>query len=244
LRKDAPRTSILLAALGLSIALESFLLVAWGSQRRVFPATSLPFALVVRPAPSDVGFWDSALRYGLVKIGPELRLPVYDILIVLVFVFVALALGVFFRTSRSADAIIATADSRFAARSCGIPVDRVLGHAFLIGGAIASLGGTLFVLRSKSLDPMAGFSPGILAFAACVLGGIGSLRGSIIGAFLASLAISLAPAIPLADWVARVAPAHVLHWLPSLNLSDWSYGVIYALMIVAILVKPEGLFTR
>jgi branched-subunit amino acid ABC-type transport system permease component len=244
LQREAPRTSILLSALGLSIALESFLLVSWGSQRRVFPAGGLPKALVVRPVPLGAGFWEAAHRYGIIEIGPELRLPVCDALIILIFAAVMIALSIFFRTSRAADAIVAAADSRLAARSCGIPVERVLGHAFLIGGAVASLGGTLYVLRAKSLDPMAGFSPGVIAFAACVLGGIGSLRGSIIGAFLSSMVISLAPAIPAEDWALRLIPAGWLHWLPSFNLSDWSYGVVYVFMIVAILFKPEGLFAR
>jgi branched-subunit amino acid ABC-type transport system permease component len=244
LRREAPRTSVLLAALGMSIALESFLLVSWGSVRRVFPEAVLPQALVVRPVPADVTFWQAAVGYGVIELGRGLRLPVHDALIVLIFAIVMAALAIFFHTSRAADAIVATADSRLAARSCGIPVERVLGHAFLIGGAVASLGGTLYVLRAKSLDPAAGFSPGVLAFAACVLGGIGSLRGSVIGAFLASMVISLAPAVPVQDWVARFAPSAWLPWLPSTNLGDWSYGAIYAFMIVAILFKPEGLFAR
>lgn len=91
---------------------------------------------------------------------------------------------------------------------------------------------------------MAGFTPGILAFAACVLGGIGSLRGSIAGAFFVSIVIALAPAISLSEWATTHLASSWLQWLPSLNLSDWSYGVVYALMIVTILFKPEGLFAR
>lgn len=161
-----------------------------------------------------------------------------------VFLAVVIALAVVFLRTQIGDAIAATADSRIGALSCGIPVNRVLGHAFLIGGGIAALGGTLYVLRSKSLEPTAGFTPGLIAFVACVFGGIGSLRASIVGAFIISFVISFAPAIPLDSWVSGNVSAEVYDQLPSLNLADWSYGVVYLLVILVILFRPQGLFSR
>jgi len=244
IHRNVPRTSILVASFGASIALESLLLIFWGGQRRVFPLDVLPSFLVARTPPENSGLWVSVFDYGTLPIGSFLQLPVRDILILIVFVVVGLTLALFFRFSRLADAIIATADDRLAARACGVPVDRVLCYAFFLGGAIASLGGTLYVLRAASLDPMSGFTPGVLAFVACVLGGIGSLKGSIAGAFLVGVIMSLAPAIPVDKWVLSVLPHTWAPWLPSLKLGDWSYGVVYVLMIVAILFKPKGLFTR
>jgi branched-chain amino acid transport system permease protein len=244
LRRGAPRTSVLLSALGVSIALESYLLVAWGSERRVFPVDRLPAGLSAQAVPPGVFGWQAASQYGVLPLTASHSIPILDLLIVVVFLVVAIGLGLFFRLSRTADAMVASADAPLAARACGIPVERILSQAFFLGGAIASLGGTLYVLRSKSLDPTSGFSPGILAFAACVLGGIGSLRGSIAGAFLAGLVTSLAPAVPLERWVNACLPVGWMRFLPSLNLSDWSYGVVYVLMILIILFKPEGLFER
>jgi branched-chain amino acid transport system permease protein len=227
-----------------SIALESYLLVAWGSERRVFPVALLPEGLSAQAVPPGVHGWQAASQFGVLPLTASHSIPILDLLIVLVFLVVATGLGLFFRLSRAADAMVASADAPLAARACGIPVERILGQAFFLGGAIASLGGTLYVLRSKSLDPMSGFSPGILAFAACVLGGIGSLRGSIAGALLTGLVTSLAPAVPLERWVTACLPAGWMRFSPSLNLSDWSYGVVYVLMILIILFKPEGLFER
>lgn len=244
LRRGAPRTSILVVALGFSIALESIMLIAWGSERRVFPLITLPEALVVRPAPAGIEASASATHYGLLPVGANVWIPVHDVLIVAVFSLVVIGLTSFFLFTRTADAIIATADARKAARACGIPVERTLGKAFFLGGMVAAFAGTLYVLRSKSLDPMAGFTPGILAFAACVLGGIGSLPGSIAGAFVVSLVMALAPAVPLENFAASHLPAAWIEWLPSLNLGDWSYGVVYILMIIIILIKPKGLFAR
>lgn len=242
LRKKAARTSILLAALGMSIAIESVLLVAWGSQQRGFLASALPSSLVPQPVPNVTSIWQAASEYGILQLTSEIQLPVHDVIIIAVFLVVALFLWVFFRFSRIADAIIASADSNIAARACGIPVEKIFGYAFLMGGAIASVGGTLYVIRAKTFYPTAGFSPGILAFAACVLGGIGSLRGSIAGAFITSMVISFAPAIPLPAWAASLLPEGLLYWFPSLNLGDWSYGVVYLLMILIILFRPQGLF--
>lgn len=242
LRKNAPRTSVLLAALGISIAIESILLIAWGSQQRVFPTTALPTSFVVQAAPDDASLWETATKFGVILFTREIQLPVHDVLIVLTFVIVALSLYLFFKFSRTADAIIASADSILAAKACGISVEKIFAQAFLLGGAIACAGGTLYVIRAKALYPTAGFSLGILAFAACVLGGIGSLRGSIAGAFLTSLVISFAPAVPVEQWISSTLPATWVKWLPSLNLGDWSYGVVYMLMIVIILFKPKGLF--
>ena len=106
-------------------------------------------------------------EYGIFRLTGNHTLAALDFLIVVIFVLVAVGLALWFQFSRTADAMIAAADVPLAARACGIPVERIAGHAFVIGGAIASIGGTLYILRSKSLDPTAGFSPGILAFAAC-----------------------------------------------------------------------------
>ncbi len=244
LQRHAPRTSVLLAALGFSIALESILLIAWGTTRRVLPANTLPTPLVVTPLEPGITAWNAIMRHGMIPITPALSAPVHDAVILAGFLLVTGTLVAFFRYSRTADAIVATADSQLGARACGISVERVVGHAFLIGGAVASVAGTLYVLRSKSLDPAAGFAPGILAFAACVMGGIGSIRGSIAGAFLISFIMAVAPAIPVESWATAMLPSSWLPFLPSLNLSDWSYGVVYLSMILIILFKPEGLFAR
>jgi branched-chain amino acid transport system permease protein len=244
LRKDAPRNSILPASFDISIALESLLLLLWGSERRVFPPAELPSIFVVRSLQGSEGFFASVFNSGLIPIFSTVAFPVRDIVIVGVFGVAAIALAIFFRKSRIADAIVATGDNQLAARACGIPIALVLGHTFFVGGAIAALGGTFYVLRSASLDPMSGFTPGILAFVACVLGGIGSLRGSIAGAFLIGLVTSLAPGIPSAQWASNSLPASWIQFLPSFRLGDWSYGVAYVLMIVTVLLRPKGLFTR
>jgi branched-chain amino acid transport system permease protein len=235
---------VLLAALGLSIATQSLLLVLWGSQRRVFSPTILPAWLTVGTVPLLGAEGTPSRRSGLLSLGGDRLVPMHDVVIVAVFVVVCLALWAFFRYSRLADQIVASADARQAARACGIPVDRAIGSAFALGGGLAAVAGTLFVVRAKSFDPMTGVTPGILAFGACVLGGIGSMRGSVLGAFLISILASLAPAIPLDRWAAVYLPPGIIHWLPSLSLADWSYGVVYVLMVVTILFRPQGLFSR
>jgi branched-chain amino acid transport system permease protein len=228
----------------MSIALQSWLLIAWGSQPTPFSPARLPKLLISRPLPPGVSVEQAIANYGSFALPGGLQLPVHDLIIIVVFGAVAGALWWFFSSTMIADAIVAAADSPLGARACGIPVHRVVGVAFFLGGGIASLGGSLYVLRMKSLEPHAGFSIGIIAFAACVLGGIGSLRGSVIGALLAGMVMSLAPAVPLGKWLREYLPSSWMPWLPSLNLADWSYGVVYCLMIVVILFRPRGLFAR
>jgi branched-chain amino acid transport system permease protein len=244
LKQEAPPTSVLLASLGVSIALQSYLLMCWGSERRNFPVEMLPRGLAVKAPLAPVPFRASVLEHGLVPIGGGTVLPVYDLAILVVFASVAAGLALFFRYGRIADAIIATADARRAAEACGVPIDRVLGVTFFLGGAIAAMGGTLYVLRTKALEPQAGLVPGLLAFVACVVGGIGSLRGSIMGAFLVSLVVAFAPAMPIDDWFDGLLSDGLRHWLPSLRLGDWSYGVAYVVMIVVIMFRPRGLLSR
>ena len=244
IKKDAPRTSILLIALAFSIAIQSILLIIWGSQRINFSPDLLPKFINVDPTITSDSIFENIFTFGKLYITSEITIPTLDILIIIVFSAVVFFLYLFFKYSRMADAIIATADSRITARACGIPIYKTLGYAFLLGGAIAAIGGTLFLLRSKSIYPTAGFTPGIVAFIACVLGGIGSLRGSILGAFITSLVISLAPGIPLEDWVPKILPDNWINFLPSFSLSDWSFGVVYILMILIILFKPQGIFNK
>lgn len=244
LRRGAPRTTVLLAALGLSICVQSLLLIMWGSQQRVFSPQMLPSLFTVHGVPADGAGWEAVRSHGLVPLGGGRFLPIHDLVIVGAFLVVSLSLAAFFRFNRLGDQIVASADARLAARACGIPVDRAIGSAFAIGGAVAAVAGILFVVRAKSFHPTSGLTPGILAFAACVLGGIGSLRGSILGAFLISLLASLAPAIPLDRWAATHLSPELIQALPSLSLADWSYGVVYVLMVITILIRPQGLFSR
>lgn len=244
IRRDAPRTSVLVAALSMSIAVQSVMHIVWGSQPRVFPWQRVPNCLLARALPSGCGFCDSVTQYGVIPLWSGTALPVLDVLIVTLFIVVAAGLAIFFRFCRLADAIVAAADSPNAAASCGIVADRVTACAFFIGGLVAAAGGTLFILRARSLDPAMGFSIGLLAFVGCVVGGIGSLRGSIIGAFIISLTISFAPGLRIEEWLSQCIPTNVLEHLPSLKLHDWSYGLAYLLLIITILFKRKGLFVR
>jgi branched-subunit amino acid ABC-type transport system permease component len=241
--RAAKSSSIFLASLGSSVVIESLLLLMWGSQPLAFAPGTLPNTLVPHLPPNGTSTWHSIVDYGVLMFHGVV-LTTRDAILIGVFILSVVGLGIFFRRSRTADAIIAVGDDRLAASACGIDPNRVLILTFFIGGAIASLGGTMLVLRSSTLTPTCGFSPGILAFVACVLGGIGDLRGSVIGSFLIGFTISLAPAIQLGTLVNRHMPHAIEKWLPSLNLGDWSYGIAYVVMIAVILVRPKGLFAR
>ena len=167
-----------------------------------------------------------------------------DVLVVGLLLAAALFAVALSRRSRFGRSVVAIADDSLAAQACGVPTERILALTFGAGGALAFFAGLFYVLRATSLDPTSGFLPGVLAFSACVIGGIGSLKGSILGAFLAGFLLAVVPVVPLHVWLNAILPDTWIDFMPSLKLSDWSYGVIYGLLIIVVLVRKEGLFGR
>src|SRR5690606_12875862 len=109
----------------------------------------------------------------------------------LVVVFVAfvlmLALEFFLYRTRSGKAMRAVSHSPDVAVLLGIPVNRVISLTFLIGSALAGAGGILVGLSYPKIEPLMGLMPGLKAFVAAVLGGIGNVRGAVVGSLLMGL---------------------------------------------------------
>ncbi|MFA7360446.1 MAG: branched-chain amino acid ABC transporter permease [Candidatus Kapaibacterium sp.] len=234
LKRNAPRNSILLSALGFSIAIESIMLILFGSTIRTLPTDRIPSYLYFSKINTD----------GYFTVFNSLNIPVYDLIIISIFVIILSFLYLFLKKSNIGRLIIACSENHLAARACGIPVYKTLGIAFVIGGFIASIAGTLLILRTKSIFPTAGFSIGLVAFMACVMGGIGNIKGSVISAFIISFIISFAPAISFEPLLSKVIPLQAISYLPSLRLSDWSYGIVYLIVIIVIIFKPKGILSK
>jgi branched-chain amino acid transport system permease protein len=127
----------------------------------------------------------------LVHIGP-VETPLMAVVVFMVALVLMVALDVFvFRTAFGA-AIRATAQDREAAGFMGIDVDRMIITTFILGSALAGIGGVLFGLRYGTVDYFMGNLVGLKAFAAAVLGGIGNLRGAMVGGLALGVMESLA----------------------------------------------------
>lgn len=138
----------------------------------------------------------------------------------------AVALGamgllvVFMRSSRSGLQMRASAQDLLTARLLGVRTDRVIPLAFLVSGLLAGVGGALWIARTTSVNPGTGFTPILVAFVAIVLGGLGSIQGAVIGAFVfGALEVLLqgylpSAVVPFQFAIALVAVAIVLYARP------------------------------
>jgi len=138
---------------------------------------------------------------------------------------IAALLFIVYRT-RLGTAMRATAENVMAARLMGIAVDRTIVAAFAIGSALAAVAGLLWGGKFGQIDPLLGFVPGLKAFVACVIGGVGSIGGALLGGYLLGLAEVL---------FVGLMPQEV---------SGYRDSFVFLLLIVILLVRPSGLFMR
>ena len=124
-------------------------------------------------------------------------------------------------------AMRAVSEDRDAAQLMGINVNRTISTTFAIGSALAAIAGVLLCSTVPTLMPTTGSMPGIKAFTAAVFGGIGSIPGAVIGAFLIGICETIIKALP-SEW----------------NVSVFSDAFTFALLIVILLVKPTGLLGK
>jgi branched-chain amino acid transport system permease protein len=146
-------------------------------------------------------------------------------LIVTVSVALMLALQFFVNKTRLGTAIRATAQDASTASLMGIPVNGIIAITFFIGGALGGVAGALNGMYYGSIKYNMGFVPGIKAFTAAVLGGIGNIQGAMWGGIILGVLESLAAG-----------------FIP--NGSDWKDVIAFSVLLLILLFRPEGLFGR
>jgi branched-chain amino acid transport system permease protein len=148
-----------------------------------------------------------------------------QILILTVSVSLMVALHLFVNKTKLGTAIRATAQDASTASLMGIPVNGIIALTFLLGGALGGVAGALNGLYYGSIKYNMGFVPGMKAFTAAVLGGIGNIPGAMWGGLILGVVESLAAGL-----------------IP--NGSEWKDVIAFTLLIVILLFRPEGLFGR
>jgi branched-chain amino acid transport system permease protein len=162
-RRGAPRLSYLISAIGMSFFLSNLVLVWRGRDPETYPQTLAP-----RPV----------FKLGAVDVINS------DVVVFVVALAMMIALEMFVRRTRTGRSIRAVAQDAEAAALMGVSIDRVITITFLIGGLLAGAAGILFGYSFGRTRFDIGFLPGIKAFTAAVLGGIGSIRGALVGGLL------------------------------------------------------------
>jgi branched-chain amino acid transport system permease protein len=221
--EGSPRLSYLVAAIGLSLSLQASMQLLFGTERRSFPP-EVSAHLSALPVPGFLIGYFSGL----------------DLLIISFTVAITILVTWLAKTSKYGIAIRATADDPILATRLGIDVRAAKVQVFALGSALAGVAAFFFVARERVLEPTLGYTQGILAFTAAVIGGIGRLNGALLGGLFLGLVLSMLPLIEV-EPLTRHLPQNWLPFLPSLNLSDWGVGIAYLLLAVVLAVRPRGI---
>ena len=200
--RGQPRLNLLITAVGVSLLLENGAQVLFGATPRRFPNL-----LAESPAFTLFGAQVSSL----------------DLAVVLTALALLLALELLVHKSHMGLAMRAVSHSHETATLQGIPVDKVIAFTFAVGSALAAAAAVLYGVKYPRVDPWMGVMPGLKAFVAAVLGGIGNLRGAVVGALILGLAETLVSAY---------------------GASTWRDALAFGILIGILLFKPAGLFGK
>ncbi|MEZ4608495.1 MAG: branched-chain amino acid ABC transporter permease [Deinococcales bacterium] len=212
--RTAPRNSLLITAIAVSFFLQNVGLLAFTNKQTPYrPDTMLTNSLSFNVA------------------GNEVRSTFLIIAIPLVALLLVVALTLFVTRTRLGKAMRASAQDAEVAQMMGISVDKVIATTFLLGSMLAAAGGAMYGLNFGSLNQPAimGVLPGIKAFAAAVIGGIGSLPGAVIGAMVIGFSeVFLTAIFPKIPGVFE-------------GISEFKDTFAFALMIIILLFRPSGI---
>jgi branched-chain amino acid transport system permease protein len=196
--RDAPPITPLLSTLGFSIILQNVVTNVWGSDPLQLPEE----------------LFDDRLTLGSVSIG------VMQIVIIVVAVVLVGAVAWLLQSTSVGRALRAAAENRDVARLLGVPVGRIILHAFALSGALAGAAGVLISLHYAAITPYVGVDTGLKAIAVMVIGG----TTNVWGALLAGPLIGIAEVLTVAYGGSQVRDL-----------------VVYGLMILVLLLRPQGL---
>ena len=199
--RNSPRISNLITAIGVSLLLENLFM-------KLFTPNTRPFPKVFNQPP--IVFGELYLNFGTV---------------ITIIVTIALSFGLqyFMKKTKYGKAMLATSEDYGAAKLVGINVDHTIQLTFAIGSGLAAVAAVLYVASYPQVQPLMGSMPGIKAFIAAVLGGIGILPGAVLGGFILGIVESL-------------TRAYI-----SSQLAD---AFVFAILIIVLLVKPTGILGK
>ena len=198
--RQAPRMSSMISAIGVSYLLQNLVSYITGGLSKQFP---------------DIPVISDSVRI----FGVKDKVAVFISPIVAVVLMVLLVLVI--NHTKFGMAMRAVSRDFETSRLMGIKIDHVISMTFAIGAFLAAGGAVLYVAKNTGINHLAGSTPGIKAFIAAVVGGIGSIPGAVVGALIIGVVESLAKAV---------------------GLADFSDVISFALLIIILVVKPTGIF--
>ncbi|RAP77310.1 branched-chain amino acid ABC transporter permease [Paenibacillus montanisoli] len=199
--RNASRIAALITAIGVSLLIEYGTIYFRGAQLEVFPS-ALPT--------KSFNLWGATIS-------------VQSILILSISVVLMIILQIVVRRTKVGKAMRAVSHDVEAARLMGINVDRTISATFAIGSALAGAAGVIFGIYYTKIEPLMGVIPGLKAFVAAVLGGIGIIPGAAIGGLVLGLVETLVSA---------------------LGYSNWRDAAAFIILILILIFKPSGILGK
>lgn len=200
--RGASPLAVLITAIGVSYLLQSVAQIIFGT------------------APNYVDL----NKFGMLQIG-DLKIEWATIITLLVAAAIMVALTFFIDRTKTGKAMLAVSEDRGAAQLIGISVNKIIAITFAIGSALAGVASVFMIMKNPfAVNPTMGSMPGIKAFVAAVIGGIGSIPGAMIGGILLGIIETVCNAIPA--------------------LSSYTIAIEFGLLIIILLVKPTGILGK
>lgn len=200
--RRSSRLSALITAIGVSLLLENGGILLFGASPKFFPQI-----IVAKNIPLGLG----------VTISNQ------QVIILVVSLVLMFALRFIVLKTRVGKAMQAVSHNPTAAALMGISVDRIITFTFMIGSMLAAAAGVLVALQNPKIEPLMGIMPGLKAFVAAVLGGIGNIPGAVLGGLVMGIAEVLV--------VGYVSPTY-------------RDAIAFVLLIVILLVRPSGILGK
>lgn len=201
--RGASPLAVLITAIGVSYFLQNMALLIFGSQAKSFTS------IVNLPA--------------LTLAGGKITISAETIVTIIVSLIIMVSLTLFVNKTKPGRAMLAVSEDKGAAQLMGVNVNATISLTFAIGSGLAAVAGVLLCSAYPTLSSQTGAMPGIRAFVAAVLGGIGSIPGAVIGGVL----------IGVIEILSR-----------SYISSQMADAIVFAVLIIVLLVKPTGILGK
>lgn len=202
--RNRPRLTVLITAIGVSLLIEFT-----AQNENVFGASPQAFPQLLPQQSLSAG---------------NIIISSHDLITVGVTIILLVSMWLIVQKTRIGTAMRAVSYNHQAASLMGVPVNRIISFTFGLGSALAAIAGILYAMKAPGIEPLMGVQPGLRAFVAAVLGGIGNLPGAVLGGLILGLLETFAGGIP--------------------GLSNYRDAIAFGILILILLLKPAGLLGR
>ena len=218
--RGAPRLVPLISAIGVSFLLQDVIRLVegltTGQFNRIFPT---------------FGNFDERLIFGQMAFGAStinMGISIKSIIVIVAAVLMLVGLNYLVNATKVGKAIRAVAQDRPTASLMGIDVNRIISLTFLVGGLLGGAAGVLYALKFTRIDPFVGFFPGLKAFTAAVMGGIGNLTGALLGGIVLGM-------------LETFAGSYMGVFTMGAAGTEYKDIFAFAILILVLIFRPQGL---